>query len=75
MATPRETNKSMLAYVLEQLELCRGEWPTVERDSGVSIRTIQKIAQGETVDPGVSTAQRLFDCFKRREAKARKAAA
>lgn len=50
-------------YVLRQLEGAKGRWPKVAEESGVSIRTIEKIARREIIDPGVSHVQKLADYF------------
>lgn len=50
-------------YVMSQLDAARGRWPEVAEASGVSKRTIEKIARREIVDPGVSHVQKLADYF------------
>lgn len=57
-------DKPIFDYVTEQLELHKGRLPTVADESGVPYRTIQKIASGETKDPGVSVVQTLHDYFR-----------
>ena len=49
--------------VLAHLEAAKGNWPRVARESGVSIRTLSKIARREIVDPGISHVQKLYDYF------------
>lgn len=49
--------------VLEKLEATKGCWPEVAQKSGVSIRTLSKIARKEIKDPRISTVQRLADYF------------
>lgn len=51
-------------YVLEQLEAAKGRWPEVAAQSGVSRRTIEKIARREIEDPGISHVQKLADYFR-----------
>ena len=58
--------KPMFSYVLAQLELSKGALPQVANESGVPYRTLQKIASGETKDPGVCTVQKLYDYFRGR---------
>lgn len=60
----------MFDYVLGQLERSKGQLPKVAEESGVPYRTLQKIASGETKDPGVSHVQALHDYFRGREATA-----
>lgn len=55
------------AYVLQKLEATKGRWPEVARQSGVSIRTLSKIARKEIEDPRISTVQRLADYFQTTE--------
>lgn len=58
---------SIHRYVLDQLEATKGSWPTVARESGVSRRTLEKIARQEIADPGVRTVERLANYFHRRK--------
>ncbi|CAN0400887.1 unnamed protein product [Phaeothamnion confervicola] len=60
----------MHAYVLAELERTKGKWPEVAAGSGVSKRTIEKIARGEIADPSVSHVQKLADYFRREKAAA-----
>lgn len=52
--------------VLAHLEAAKGRWPVVARESGVSVRTLSKIARREIADPGVSHIQKLYDYFRER---------
>lgn len=54
-------------YVLRNLEAAKGTWAQVAEGSGVSKRTLEKIARKEIVDPGVSHIQKLADYFQDRE--------
>lgn len=54
-------------YVLERLEVTKGRWAEVAEGSGVSRRTLEKIARREIADPGVSHVQKLHDWFRERE--------
>lgn len=56
--------ENLHAYVLERLEAAKGKWPEVAVGSGVSKRTIEKIARKEIVDPGISHVQALADYFR-----------
>lgn len=56
--------ESMYAYVLNQLQAFKGAWPTVADGSGVSLRTIEKIARKEIKDPGVSHIEKLAGYFR-----------
>ena len=53
-------------YVLAQLVQSKGLLPRIAQESGVPYRTLQKIANGEIRDPGVSTIQKLYDYFRQR---------
>lgn len=59
-------DQPILDYVLEQLDLHKGQLPRVSDESGVPYRTLQKIASGETKDPGVTHVQTLHDYFRAR---------
>jgi transcriptional regulator with XRE-family HTH domain len=54
---------------MQQLEASKGQWPTVAEGSGVSRRTLEKIARGEIADPGVSHIEKLA-CYFRDQATA-----
>lgn len=58
---------SIYEFVLEQLECSKGQWPRVARESGISRRTIEKIARKEVKDPGVSLIERLARYFRESE--------
>lgn len=58
---------SMHEYVVAQLIAAKGQWPVIAEGSGVSRRTIEKIARGEIKDPGVSHVQKLADYFRASE--------
>jgi len=62
--------ESIHAYVLTQLAAHKGQWPIVAKGAGVSIRTLEKIARREIVDPGVSNVEKLAAYFKKRPRKA-----
>jgi transcriptional regulator with XRE-family HTH domain len=51
------------SYVLRELQTWKGRWPAVADGSGVSIRTIEKIARREIADPGVSHIEKLATFF------------
>lgn len=59
--------ESIYEFVLEQLEFSKGQWPRVARESGISRRTIEKIARKEVKDPGVSLIERLAKYFRESE--------
>jgi transcriptional regulator with XRE-family HTH domain len=60
--------ESIYAYVLEQLQASKGRWAEVAEGSGVSRRTVEKIARGEIADPGVSHIEKLAAYFRQQEA-------
>ena len=51
-------------YVIDQLNAAKGRWAQVAAESGVSKRTIEKIARREIEDPGISHIQKLSDYFR-----------
>lgn len=59
--------ESIYAFVLERLESVKGRWPRVAEESGISLRTIEKIARQEVKDPGVSFIERLAKYFREQE--------
>lgn len=56
-------------FVLTRLQESKGTWPEVATRTGLSVRTIRKIATGEIEDPGVSHIEKLANYFKAREAR------
>jgi hypothetical protein len=60
-------NDSLYAYVLGQLGASKGDWQAVAKGSGVSYRTLEKIARGEIKDPGVSHIEKLAGYFRRQK--------
>jgi hypothetical protein len=55
--------ESMHERVLRHLEASKGRWAEVANGSGVSKRTIEKIARREIQDPGVSHIEALDRYF------------
>lgn len=55
-------------YVMTRLEGSKGKWPEVAEGSGVSRRTLEKIARSEIQDPGVSHIEKLYRYFRDQEA-------
>jgi len=56
--------ESIYQYVLDQLQAAKGQWSRVADESGVSKRTIEKIARREIKDPGVSNIETLAAYFR-----------
>lgn len=59
-------SESIYQYVLDQLQEAKGTWPAVAEITGVSKRTIEKIANGDIKDPGVSHIEKLAGYFRAR---------
>lgn len=57
---------SLHAYVIAQLEASKGTWPEVAAATGISKRTIEKIASGVSADPGVIKIEKLAAYFRSR---------
>lgn len=55
---------SIFEYVLEQLQRHKGQWQSVAMSTGISKRTIEKIATGEIADPGVIKVEKLAEYFR-----------
>ena len=56
-------NISIHQYVLDRLQATKGEWPRVASESGVSRRTLEKIARREVANPGVLVVEKLARYF------------
>ena len=56
--------QSMHAFVISRLQEAKGTWPVIAEATGMSNRTIQKIASGEIEDPGVSHIEKLAMYFR-----------
>jgi transcriptional regulator with XRE-family HTH domain len=56
--------ESIHAYVVRELERVKGRWTQVAEGTGISKRTIEKIASGETANPGVSHVEKLASYFR-----------
>lgn len=56
--------QSLYDFVISRLQDAKGTWPEIAEATGVSIRTIQKIASGEIADPGVSHIEKLAAHFR-----------
>lgn len=56
--------ESIYQFVMEQLQIHKGRWQAVADGSGVSRRTIEKIARAEIEDPGVSHIEKLAGYFR-----------
>jgi transcriptional regulator with XRE-family HTH domain len=61
---------SLYTYVRSELESAKGNWPDVAEATGISKRTIEKIASGEISDPGIHKMERLARYFRGSEARA-----
>jgi transcriptional regulator with XRE-family HTH domain len=57
-------------YVLDRLARSKGRWPEIARATGVSYKTLSKIASREIADPGVSHIERLARHFRQAELEA-----
>jgi len=56
--------ESMHDFVVNNLRATKGKWKEVAAGSGVSKRTIEKIASGEIADPAVSRVEKLARYFR-----------
>jgi transcriptional regulator with XRE-family HTH domain len=55
----------MYQWVMSRLRADKGRWPEVALGSGVSRRTIEKIANRQIADPGVSHIEKLAKYYGR----------
>ena len=56
---------TMHDYVVAQLQAMKGRWPQLAEETGISRRTIEKIARREIEDPSVSFIERLNKHFRK----------
>lgn len=54
---------SLHQFVLDRLEASKGKWPSVAEESGVPLRTLEKIARKEIENPGILHVERLARYF------------
>ena len=57
-------SESVHQYVVEQLQAAKGRWPEIADKSGVSIRTIQKIAGRKHPPKPVENLETLATLFR-----------
>jgi transcriptional regulator with XRE-family HTH domain len=63
-------SESEYEYVMTQLQLAKGRWRRIAEATGISKRTIEKIASGESKNPGVLTIETLGAYFRDAESTA-----
>jgi hypothetical protein len=68
MTEPSEASDSLFEYVLGMLEASKGKWSAVAEGSGVSYRTLEKIARREIKNPGISHVEKLAKYFREQAA-------
>lgn len=56
--------QSLHEFVVAKLQEAKGTWPSIADEADMSLRTIQKIANGEIEDPGVSHIEKLARYFR-----------
>lgn len=54
----------MHQFVIDQLQIAKGTWPAIAERTGISKRTIEKIANGDIKDPAVSNVETLSNYFR-----------
>ncbi len=64
MEETQSAEVSLHQFVIDELQRVKGQWPKVARETGMSRRTIEKIARRELADPGVSSIERLANYFR-----------
>lgn len=64
----------MLDYVIRRLNETKGKHKVIANESGVPYKTLNKIVQRVTKNPGIDHIQCLHDYFRREEYKRAKAA-
>jgi transcriptional regulator with XRE-family HTH domain len=63
-------SESILDFVRQSLNACRGTWPEVADVTGVSVHAIRKIAQGQHDSPRLDKLEKLARYFRRAEVRA-----
>ena len=58
---------TILKYVLDQLDLHKGQLPKIAKDSGIPYRTLQKISMRLTNNPRLETIEPLYEYLKKKE--------
>ena len=58
--------QSFLDRTIAYLHQAKGTWPQIAEESGVPLRTLEKIARGETKNPGVAHIEKLLLYFNAR---------
>lgn len=53
-----------LDYVLAQLQLRKGIWPQIERDTGLDYSWLSKLSRGLIEDPGYLKVRKLAGYFR-----------
>jgi transcriptional regulator with XRE-family HTH domain len=56
--------ESIHSYVIEQLQAAKGRWSEIAVATGISKRTIEKIAREEIPNPGVKSVESLARYFR-----------
>ena len=65
--TVPDASDSILGYVVSRLQASKGRWREIAEKSHVPKRTLEKIAMGETADPGIQTVEKLLRCLRDEE--------
>lgn len=58
---------NLYTYVVERLPTSGPDLQTIADETGLSMKTLQKIARGDIYEPGVHKMQKLADYFRARE--------
>lgn len=58
-------DENLFYFVQEALAKCKGRWPSVAKESGLSYQTVVRIGNGNTKSPAYRTIQKLAMCLQR----------
>jgi hypothetical protein len=58
-----DANFKKYICVLGYLQYTKGRWPSIAKQSGVKLRTLEKIARRETCDPRDGNVNKLISFF------------
>lgn len=58
----------MYDYVMAQLQMSKGSWRKISRETGLGYEWLSKVAQGAIKNPGVKQIEMLDHYFRSRKA-------
>lgn len=68
VATAEPVRESIGDFLRRRLDEEKGNWPQIADESGVPYGTLEKIAQGDTLNPQLKTVEPLLAWFRAKDA-------